>query len=98
MGSVSLRLFALCMLEPPKIDLFNLNFSEMSIKDQIHSSHVLSVLVALGIVLVAGGCSSSRAIPTPDSSEVSYRPPAIHKHTHEQLLRKQKQLFKESKQ
>lgn len=49
----------------------------MSIKDQIHSSHVLSVLVALGIVLVAGGCSSSKAIPTPGSSDVSYRLPAI---------------------
>ncbi len=70
----------------------------MSIKNQIHPSRVLSVLFALGVVLIIGGCSSSKSIQSPDSSDVSYRLPAIHKYTHEQLLRKQKQLFEESKQ
>jgi len=70
----------------------------MSIKDQIHSSRDLGVLVAFGIVLVAGGCSSSKAIPNQERTEVNYRLPAIHKYTHEQLLSKQKQLIEESRQ
>mgnify|MGYP001090080541 CR=1 FL=1 len=70
----------------------------MSKKNQIHPLGVLSVLFALGVVLIIGGCTSSKAITTQDTSEVSHRLPAIHKYTHEQLLRKQKQLFEESKQ
>lgn len=70
----------------------------MSKKNQIHPLRVLSVIYTLCVCLLIGGCSSSKAIPTPGSSDVSYRLPAIHKHTHEQLLRKQKQLFEESKQ
>lgn len=70
----------------------------MSKKNQIHPLRVLSVIFALCVGLVIGGCSSSKTIPNQDRSEVSYRIPAMHKHTHEQLLRKQKQLFEESKQ
>lgn len=70
----------------------------MSKKNQIHLLRVLSVIFTLCVCLLIGGCSSSKAISNQDRSEISYRLPAIHKHTHEQLLRKQKQLFEESKQ
>jgi len=70
----------------------------MSKKNQIHPLRDLSVIFAFCVGLIIGGCSSSKAIPTSGSSDVSYRLPAIHKHTHEQLLSKKKQLYEEGKQ